>query len=141
MATHTIILAQRIPMDRGALQGCKESDTTEQLRTGSVGQQCIWKRLKRKFYFKTQLLWGSFVYETITGYFKCLQSGGTTLKCVTAGQIAAYFHKLSFSNLYDIGRWLPASDENTALPAPCFKPFEILSRGNQTCLPGPVTHL
>ena len=59
---------------------------------------------------------------------------------MTAGQIAAYFCKLSFSNLYDIGRWLPASDENTALPAPCFLAFGDLEQKNQICLPGPVTH-
>lgn len=64
------------------------------------------EELKGKFYFGAYLLWGSSDYETIVGYFKHLQSGGTTLKYVTAGQIAAYFCKLSFSNLYDIGRWL-----------------------------------
>ena len=38
MATHSSILAWRIPMDRGAwrasLWGCKESDMTEQLTHG-----------------------------------------------------------------------------------------------------------
>ena len=38
MATHSSILAWRIPMDRGTWQaivhaGCKESDTTERLST------------------------------------------------------------------------------------------------------------
>ena len=41
MATHSSILARRIPMDRGALAGyspCghKESDTTERLSTKKV---------------------------------------------------------------------------------------------------------
>ena len=33
MATHSNILAWRIPMDRGAWQGCKESDMTEHFST------------------------------------------------------------------------------------------------------------
>ena len=36
MATHSSVPAWRIPMDRGAGQGCRESDTTKRLSTAHV---------------------------------------------------------------------------------------------------------
>ena len=55
MATHSSILSWRIPMDRGAWWGCKESDMTEQLstHTGSMKRlnylhESTWKLITQR---------------------------------------------------------------------------------------------
>ena len=55
MATHSNILSWRIPMDRGAWWGCKESDTTQQLstHTGSMKRlnhlhESTWKLITQR---------------------------------------------------------------------------------------------
>ena len=50
MATHSSILAQRIPMDRGTWWGCKESDTTEQLSTAEQVKYRITMRTNGALY-------------------------------------------------------------------------------------------